>query len=141
MPLTLLRLAESKSIAIKWWDFKPPLEAVYWRILGLPPIIGLSYLLKQRSRAHFRCVLAEELGHHFTTSTNTLPQTFFHYQDRLEVSKTEFKALKWAALYLIPREDLLYALKHGITKRWDLAEIFNVTETMLDFRMKLPYLT
>jgi hypothetical protein len=74
MPLNLLALAKKEGINIEWWHFSPPLEAIYWAIPDLPPFIGLSYVLKQRSSAYFRCVLAEEMGHHFTTSTNTLIQ-------------------------------------------------------------------
>jgi hypothetical protein len=138
MPLELFELAKRQGINIEWWDFKPPLEAVYWATPGLPPVIGLSCLLKRSSSAYLRCVLAEEIGHHFTTSNNSVPRTFFHYRDRLEVSRAEYKALKWAALYLMPRDKLLYAIKHGITEKWEFAEWFNVTEEMVDFRLKLP---
>ena len=49
----------------------------------------------------------------------------------------EFEALKWAALYLIPPHNLAYTLKCGITEKDQLAKWFNVTETMIDFRLKL----
>lgn len=137
MPLGLFNLAEKEGIDIEWWDFSPPLEAVYWALPGLPPIIGLSSWLEQGSTAHFRCVLAEELGHHYTTTINAIPQTFFHYRDRLEVSRAEYRALRWAALHLMPRDDILRAIKSGLVERWQLAEYFNVTEEMVDFRLKL----
>jgi hypothetical protein len=138
MPVKLFKLAERQGIDIQWWDFKPPLEAVYWAKSGLPPIIGLSNSLKQSSSAYLRCVLAEEIGHHFTTSGNSVPRTFFHYRDRLEISKAEYRALKWAAQYLMPRGKLLRVIKNGMAEKWELAEWFNVTEEMVDFRLKLP---
>jgi len=137
MPSTLLALAKDEGIKLEWWSFTPPLEAVYWSTPNLPPIIGLSYLLKQSSRAYFRCILAEEIGHHFTTSCNALPQTLFHYRNRVKVSSAEFKALKWAALYLLPLDNLLHSLKHGASKKRELAKEFNVTEKIVDFRLNL----
>lgn len=138
MPLELFNLTEKEGIDIEWWDFKPPLEAVYWALPGLPPIIGLSNQLKHESTAYFRCVLAEEIGHHYTTVTNAIPQTFFHYRDRLEVSRAEYRALRWAANYLMPKEELNEAIEKGIKEVWELAEFFNVTEDIVRFRLGLP---
>lgn len=70
--MDLWTLAKQEGIKIEWWNFEPPLEAIYWHKPGLPPIIGLSKTLKQCSSAYFRCVLAEEIGHHFTATSNTL---------------------------------------------------------------------
>ena len=137
MPLELLALAQKEGIRIEWWNFSPPLEAIYWDIPGLPPIISLSYVLRQSPGAYFRCVLAEELGHHFTTTGNALPHNFFSIKNRLEVANAEYQALRWAALYLIPEEQLAAALTGGITERKQLAAWFRVTEAMLEFRLKL----
>ncbi len=52
------------------------------------------------------------------------------------ITETEFKALKWAALYLIPEEELNKALKTNLNQK-ELAQLFNVTEAMLRFRLKL----
>lgn len=138
MPLELFALGASVGIKFEWWDFKPPLEAVYWEIPGLPPIVGLAHSLHNASRAYFRCVLAEEIGHRFTTVGNAIPRTFYRYRDRLEVDRVEYRALKWAALYLMPLNKLVQAFKEGIVERWELAEYFDVTEQMVDFRLKLP---
>ena len=135
--LELFTLAESEGIAIEWWDFNPPLEAVYWAMPELPPVIGLSYVVSS-NQAHLREVLAEELGHHFTSVGHALPHTFFHYRDRLLVSKSEYHAIRWAANYLIPQHKLQKAMECGITTRWELAEHFNVTEQMMNFRLRLP---
>jgi len=135
MPVSLLRLAEHEGIKIEYWDFKPPLEAIYWSYPGLPPVIGISNTIT--SRAHFRCVLAEELGHHFMTVGETIPKTFCRYRDRLEISKAEYQALKWAALHLIPLDKLQRAIRLNIKQRWELADYFDVTEEMIDFRLRL----
>lgn len=138
MPIKLFNLAEKEGIIIEWWDFEPPLEAVYWYTPGIPPIIGLTNSLYSASRAYFRCVLAEELGHHFTTVGKTIPRTFFHYRNRLEVSRSEYRAMRWAANWLMPRDSLISVLKNGIVNVWDIADFFDVTEDMVRFRMSLP---
>lgn len=138
MPLELVKYAEANGIRVEYWDFAPPLEAVYWSAprLEIPPVIGLSRSLFS-SRAHFRTVLAEELGHHFTSARDGLPKTFFHYKDRLEVKREEYRALKWAANFLIPRDKLREAVKKGIREDWELAEHFEVDEELVRFRFGL----
>ena len=101
MPYELIKYAEANGICVEYWNFAPPLEAVYWALPEMPPMIGLSRSLFS-NRAHFRTVLAEELGHHFTSARDGLPKTFFHYRDRLEVSREERRALRWAAEFLVP---------------------------------------
>jgi len=137
MPYDLFSLAEKEGITIEYWDFKPPLEAVYWKNPGLPPIIGLSNSLLKEKASYFRCVLAEELGHHFTTAGNALPQTLFHYRGRLDVNRAEYRALRWAALYLIPGNKFQQALCSYLKNTWELAEHFNITEEMMKFRLEL----
>lgn len=138
MPLELVKYAEANGIRVEYWDFAPPLEAVYWSApgLGIPPIIGLSRGLFS-NRAHFRTVLAEELGHHFTSARDGLPKTFFHYKDRLEVRREEYRALKWAAKFLIPAAKLREARARGIKECWELAEYFVVDEELVGLRLKL----
>ncbi len=78
MPFSLLKFADEQGIIVEYWDFEPPLEAVYWSAPGVPPVIGLSRALFS-NRAHFRCVLAEELGHHFTSVGSAIPQACREY--------------------------------------------------------------
>ena len=136
MPYELVSYAESNGMRVEYWDFAPPLEAVYWSVPGIPPVIGLSRSLFS-SRAHFRTVLAEELGHHFTSARDGLPKTFFHYKDRLEVKREEYRALRWAANFLIPTDKLREAVKKGIREDWELAEHFEVDECLVIFRKRL----
>lgn len=136
VPDKLFEMAERHKIKIEYWDFSPPLEAVYLQFPDLPPIIGLAKSLLGNSR-HLRCVLAEELGHHFTTAGEMVPKEYYHYCQRLACSKVEYKARRWAALYLIPQKQLEFAYWQGITERWEMAEYFNVTEDVIDLRLKL----
>lgn len=137
MPGELLRLVAAEEIRVEYRDMIPPVEAFYFRRFGFPPTIFLDSRLP-RNRRHFRCVLAEELGHHFTTAGNRLPQVHMHYRDRLTINKAEYRAQAWAAKYLIPVDKLLGLLKKECFETWALADSFDVTEDVMRFRMGLP---
>ena len=134
---SLLDLTDELGIDVEFWDFEPPLEAVYFSVPGAPPTIGLSNRLL-RDPTLFRCVLAEEIGHHFTTVGDALPKTYFHYAQGLTVSRAEYRAWRWAAQYLIPLPMLKECLHNGINEVWELADYFDVTEQMMKFRLSLP---
>lgn len=136
MPFEMLRLATSEGIKVEYWDFEPPLEGIYLASPGIPSVIGISKRIFESS-PRFRCVLAEELGHHFTTVGDTLPRQFYHYRDRLSVSKAEYRALRWAAEYLMPEDKLREAIRSGCVETWSIADRFNVTEDMVRFRVNL----
>lgn len=86
----------------------------------------------------FRCVLAEELGHHYTSTGNSQPVKCSSYRQKMNISRSEYQARKWAALELIPLNMIKKALAAGITEVWELAEEFGVTEDVARFRMGLP---
>lgn len=71
------------------------------------------------------CVLAEELGHHYTTVGNILDQSI------TENRKQEHRARVWAYRNALGLSDLIEAYKHGCCNRYELAERLNVTETFL----------
>ena len=134
--LEMYKIAERENIDIEWQDFIPPVRGIYWAPTGIPPVIWLDKSLEYNPRL-LRCVMAEELGHHFTTTGNCLCRTYFNYRDRLGVSRAEHRALRWAAEYLIPKKNLQKASKSGNDTLWGLAELFDVTEEMMKFRLGL----
>lgn len=71
------------------------------------------------------CILAEELGHHFTTSGDILDQS------SLINKKQELRARSWAYEKLIPLNKIVQAQKEGIRNRFELAEYLGVTEEFL----------
>ncbi|MGE5585799.1 MAG: ImmA/IrrE family metallo-endopeptidase [Bacillota bacterium] len=134
MPYSLISLAYEEGIKVEYWDFEPPLEGVYWRKPGLPPVIGISRRLFD-NRRHFRSVLAEELGHHFTTVGCYVPEVWLHYADRLNAGRAEYRAARWAAAYLIPADKLCETLSRGTTDVWELADRFEVDEPLVRLRL------
>ncbi|HHV61111.1 MAG TPA: ImmA/IrrE family metallo-endopeptidase [Firmicutes bacterium] len=135
MPFTLLKLAYDLRIKVEYWDLIPPVRGIYVYEPGLPPVIGLAHDLLG-NRREFRTVLGEEIGHHVTTVGSCLPCVHYHYSDRVNISRAEYRALRWAANYLMPEDKLLQAFRRGITEIWELAECFDVTEDMVRFRLK-----
>lgn len=135
MPYQLLRLADENGIIIEYHKFQnPQIEAMYIALPDCPPVIGLSTDLCTNI-AHFRTVLAHELGHHFTTAKSTIG-TFLHYRNRIEASREEYRAMRWAVNYLIPTDQLLLALKKGY-QIWELAEYFNVDTELVKLKLEL----
>jgi hypothetical protein len=75
VPDAMLQLAEDEAIAVEFFDFIPPVRGIYFTEEYLPPIIGLDNSLPHDTPL-LRCILAEELGHHFTTVGYISPVNF-----------------------------------------------------------------
>ena len=71
------------------------------------------------------CVLAEELGHHYTTVGDIMDQT--------DVSnrKQERRARIWAYHKLLSLNDLIDSYKHGCQNQFEIADHLNITEEFL----------
>lgn len=72
-----------------------------------------------------KCVLAEELGHHYTSVGNILDQTDTSNR------KQERRARVWAYCKLLSLDDLIDSYKCGCTNRYEIADHLNVTEEFL----------
>jgi Zn-dependent peptidase ImmA (M78 family) len=130
----LLCLVEEEGIYLLHWDFPPPVNGFYYQEAGSVPAIGIASRIKDNSPL-YTCVLAEELGHYYTSTGVHPPVARFSYAERLNVSRSEYIAQKWAALKLMPAEKVRQALTAGIREVWELAEEFGVTEDLVRFRM------
>lgn len=71
------------------------------------------------------CVLAEELGHHYTSSGNILDQT------KTENVKQEQRARMWAYNEQIGLIGIINAYKRGCRNIHEMAEYLDVTEEFL----------
>lgn len=105
-------------------------EVIDWRftsdqIKGLycDGIIAVSDRLE--TSAERACVLAEELGHHYTAAGDILDQS-------LTVNrKQEQKGRAWAYDRLIGLAGIVRAYKRGCRNRYEIAEELGVTEQLL----------
>jgi hypothetical protein len=73
-----------------------------------------------------RCVLSEELGHHYKTVGDITDQT------KIENRKQELLARRWGYEKLIGIVDLINAYRNGIRNRYELSEYLHVTEEFLE---------
>lgn len=78
----------------------------------------------------FTCVLAEELGHHFTTVGDTCAE-YYSYAARLDINTKETMAMKWSTENPLPAYEIVGAAREGITTFEDLADRLEVTDGSL----------
>ncbi|MFP3452904.1 ImmA/IrrE family metallo-endopeptidase [Bacillus sp. SIMBA_154] len=76
------------------------------------------------------CVLAEELGHYYTSSGDILEQ------DTIEKRRQEKIARTWAYEKLVPLSKIVQAHKETIRNRYELAQYLEITEEFLDNAIK-----
>lgn len=72
------------------------------------------------------CVLAEELGHYYTSVGDILDQT--DIQNR----KQEFRARMWAYNEMVGLMGIVRAFHHGCRSTYEVAEYLEVTEEFLN---------
>lgn len=73
-----------------------------------------------------KCILAEEIGHYYTSTGDILDQS------NISNIKQENKARAWAFEELIGLVDIINAYKSGVRNKYELAEYLDVTEEFLD---------
>lgn len=86
---------------------------------------GKIIIEKELSYTEKACILAEELGHHYTSSGNIVDQSI------IENRKQERIAREWAHQKLLPLTALIKALNSGARNYHELAEVLDVTEEFL----------
>ena len=94
---------------------------------GKKPTIYLDLELEKPSLYRLaRCILAEELGHHFT-GVKSFFSVYPDYTLKRKMSADDEKALRWATNKLIPTNEICVLIEEGICECVDLADYFGVT--------------
>jgi len=78
-----------------------------------------------KTTAEKGCILAEELGHYYTSTGNILDQNL------VENRKQEQRARLWAYRKMVTLEKIMSACEAGCRNRYELAEHLDVTEEFL----------
>lgn len=86
-------------------------------------VIALSENLSNKEK---NCILAEEMGHHYTTVGNII-----NLKDIKNI-KTEQKARRWAYDDRIGLRGLIKAYENNCKTKFEIAELLDVTEEFLD---------
>ncbi|SKA82330.1 protein of unknown function [Caloramator quimbayensis] len=115
----LLDEADEKNIDVIEMKFKGNIKGLYCN-----NTIAINQNIK--TNAEKVCILAEEIGHHYTSSGNILEQS------NVINIKQEKIARNWAYKKLVGITSIIQAYKNGIRNKYELAEFLNVTEEFLD---------
>lgn len=91
---------------------------------------GVVWLREDMTAAQKHSVLAEEIGHHLTSSGDILNLSDINNQ------KQELKARRWAYEKILPPENIHFAIADGHTEMWDMAEYLEVDEAFLREALK-----
>ena len=117
--LQLVQLAESEDVEIIEMPMNGRNKGLY-----CDNVIALSSHVE--TTVETRCILAEELGHHYTSFGDITDQS------RVENRKQEIKARRWGYSKLVPIKKLIQAYEYGCTGRHEVAEYIGVTEIFLE---------
>lgn len=118
----LLIEAEKNGLIVK----EKPLRAYKGRIKGNR--IAIKKDLK--NKVEKKCVLAEELGHHYTNVGNILDQSDIRNR------KQERLARAWGYRKLVSIKKLIEAFKYGVSNRYELSQFLGVTEEFIEDALK-----
>ncbi len=128
----LLNIAEYEEVEIHEIELPERIKGLYYD----NSIVINSRLKTNKER---KCVLAEELGHYFTSVGDILNL-------KIESNrKQEIRARNWAIQKLVPFDELILAHQQGYVNVYELAEYFDVTEdfmkeAILFYQRKYKYL-
>ena len=115
---SLLTLAECEGIKIYEMELPENIKGLYYE-----NSIAISKRLQTNTER--KCILAEELGHYFTSIGDILNL-------KIESNrKQEIRARNWAIQKLVPFDDLVLAFQKGYESVYELAEYLDVTEDFM----------
>lgn len=115
----LLDEADSDNINVYEYNLKTNKECGYY--LDNNIVINSNITSTQKY-----CVLAEELGHHFTSCGDIRNLT------KLENKKQENKARRWGYDKICGLDKIATAIKEGARNRYEIAEKLDVTDEYFD---------
>jgi len=120
----------NENIQLNYSKLNDEILGCYYSIDGLDLIVVNESIMSDAKLLN--CVIAEELGHYYTTHGNCAPYSCNSSNDKISHSRVEFRALKWAVNFLIPTKDLLrYISVDFNVNKFDLSDYFDVTESFI----------
>ncbi len=134
---SLIALADQENISVSYDNvFKRFHTLGLYNSDGATHQIILDNTLKNDYRL-CRCILAEELGHHFTSVGPTFYKAANFCFWKLNHIKAELKALKWSAFYLMPEPLLQQAInREHFNMGYEFEDYFEVTPQLLIHRLR-----
>lgn len=134
----IYKLIDKEKIILEEISFKENIKGIYFKVPGIDPTIGINISILSDTKKYIS-VLAEELGHHFT-SIGDLTAEAVTYSEQLNRSRQEIRARRWAANYLIDDKEIIGAILQNINTIYGLSLHFNVTEEIIKYKLISIYL-
>ncbi|MGL4569667.1 MAG: ImmA/IrrE family metallo-endopeptidase [Clostridium sp.] len=134
----IYELIETEDIILEEVYFKENIKGIYFKVPGINPTIGINKSIISDTKKYIS-VLAEELGHHFT-SIGDLTAEAVTYSEQLNKSRQEIRARRWAANYLISDTEITAAILQNRSTLYGLSLHFNVTEEIIKYKLLSIYL-
>jgi len=107
-----------EGVEVISWSLKGNTKGAYYN--------GVIALCKNiTTTAEKTCVLAEELGHHYTSCGDIIDTS------KVENRKQEIKARRWAVRKVLPLESIISAYQAGCRNMFEMAEYLGITEEFL----------
>lgn len=138
----LIELAECENIDIVYLPLLKHREGLWGMYVpgkqGEKPTIYMDAELDDNPKLYrlARCILAEELGHHFT-GIGSVFKIHANYNLKKKTTADDEKALRWATNKLIPTDELLSTIKDGTHECPNLVDYFGVTAWFMFCKMEL----
>jgi len=131
----LHRIIEDEGIYLVYQALPGGLDGMYHVSEGSSAIlISEKVIINERQ---YRTVLAEEIGHYFTCSWDSVSRRRTSIAGRIKYEKAELKALRWAADYMIPTDLLLaFICSQQPVTLSGLAEKFEVEESLVRHKLE-----
>lgn len=125
----LYQYCADRGIVIENHSIHSSLSGLFLKIDDCPPVIILNPELES-DRDKLIEVLAEEIGHYETTSGN-FTRKLSRYSDKIELTKVEEKAVRWACDFLVSDEDVLDYLSQSI-EPYEICQMLDIPSFILD---------
>ncbi len=128
--LTKLELLQEEAlqndIKVTYASLPKRIKGLYCEDYDMPPVIALNkhYIADSKEET---CIVAEELGHYYTSYGDLLDEA----TDKTVVRKQEEKARRWAAKRILSLNDIIKAYEYGASTRLEFAEYLETTEDFL----------
>ena len=134
----IYNLISECKIILEYQELSSKVLGIYHKDSGIDLII-INQSIVENESLH-KAILAEELGHYFTSIGVNIPMKYIKYSEHLKIDKCEEKAIRWAANYLIPLPELIDLLKNPYNRSCEfLSDFFGVS--MEFFVKRLEFLS
>lgn len=132
--LDLYKIIEKENIVYEETDLsKLKSKGLYMKLKGYNPMIFIDQKILNNSNSYIS-VLAEELGHYFTTHGDLIEVSESNNDSLIKIKKENI-AREWAANFLISNDEFVQALLDCINTKYDMCEYFNVNYEILDTKI------